>query len=145
MESHLKLAEQLSSSADEQLSSLFFTTLPMEVRGLIYTEFWRTSGLRQHITSSSRHSSHGAIVHSPCLIDETTPDERYAKYLLSASDSKERRDWQLHLKSDWTIHWRCGQNLHDRQGDLHDRRKPGHWISRPFLPVLLTCKRLSVF
>ena len=128
--SHLKLVEALSSSADEQTSALFFTMLPLEVRNLIYTEFWRTSGLRQHITSQSDSRSSRGIIHTPCLINPTTPDDRYANYVANKSRDVTSK-WQRRLKSDWTIHWLCEETRWDSRG---------RWS--PFLPVLLTCKRL---
>jgi len=133
IEAHEQLVSQLASTADEQLSSPFFTRLPLEVRNMIYAEFWRTSGLRQHVTTDPDAPSSAPIkfIHTPCLIRPEEPDVRYTNY--KASGGGPYGPWKQRLRSEWTIHWPCQEALERQQSSRT-------WS--PFLPVLSTCKRL---
>jgi hypothetical protein len=128
--------QQIAKSANPQLQSPFFTGLPSEIRILILGEMFRGGG---HIPG----------IH----IDQ------YGKYPCTLNtDQAARRDelldvlWEeqrLIRKSDVlfageqveelqvAMHWECAQPwvVAGRTG-----RKPVKWM--PFLPVLLTCKRL---
>jgi len=129
METHVQFVEQLSLAVDDQTSSLLFTKLPAEVRGLIYTEVWRTGGVRQHLRGVG-------VAFTPCLIDETTPDIRVARFK-AEKDGGVGSKWHRRLTSEWTMHWRC------KEVGLEARHLEARHL-QPFLPMLLTCKRLYV-
>ncbi|KAK7744305.1 hypothetical protein SLS62_010263 [Diatrype stigma] len=56
--------DALRATADLQLGSSFFGRLPLEIREIIYSEFWIVSGLKQHIF----RRDDGRLTHCPCLL-----------------------------------------------------------------------------
>jgi hypothetical protein len=143
METGRDLSSRLGASARAQEDALFFSMLPLEIRKLIYIEFWRLSALRQHVlmtgldsTPMRLGSSSANIVHrhSPCLIDEHESDTRYANFLATKDDPSEGIKWLRRLKSDWARHWSCQEARNKAQSSKQS------WT--PFINVFLTCKRL---
>ncbi|RYP04583.1 hypothetical protein DL765_010139 [Monosporascus sp. GIB2] len=61
----------LQATASLQLCSAFFGKLPLEVREMIYSEFWVVSGVNQHVFSHN-----GRLTHCPCLLVPGEEDER---------------------------------------------------------------------
>ncbi|KAK3352599.1 hypothetical protein B0T25DRAFT_567878 [Lasiosphaeria hispida] len=147
------------TTADPQCDSLFFS-LPPEIRKLIYVEFWRVSGLRQHIVSinpkdpvlprtqpipydSEPHPRDSDMhfegyipprvwAHVPCVTDPGKQDERYTKFTEAANGTQAKKVWASRLRSEWCGHWACEEPL------AAQLLLP----SATFLPVLLTSKRM---
>ncbi|KAK0715269.1 hypothetical protein B0H67DRAFT_645041 [Lasiosphaeris hirsuta] len=155
------------ATADPQSDSLFFS-LPPEIRRAIYAEFWRVSGLRQHIVSvndrdpvlprepaiphdSEPHPQDSDMyfrgyippriwAHVPCRTGPGEHDERYAKFN-AATHHREKREWASRLRSEWCGHWACEES---RAAQLLASGFPrlSHRPDLTFLPVLLTSKRM---
>lgn len=125
-------------TANTQEPSAFFSVLPLEIRQMIYVEFWRTVGLKQHILLSTGASS--AFTHSPCITDQRAPDVRYEQS--QDNDGQGTDVWERRLRSAWCAHWPC-EELNDPgvipSDDTAPPRGP-RWS--PFLPAMLTCKRM---
>lgn len=127
-------AEQLAETAQDQFQSDFFGKLPLEIRRQIYEELWRTTSEDQHIFHHQ-----GRLCRCACITDHDAEDERddivegfrQAKALTNATYFS---DPALHrqLSSSWTKHWKCEEHL-----DKHGANEPS-----PFLPALMTCKRM---
>jgi hypothetical protein len=126
-----------AATADPQVLSNFFSVLPLEVRQMIYIEFWRLSGLRQHIFAR-KNSPYKT--HAPCIIAQDQEDIRYDRF--RAAKGGEIAMWETRLKSDWCFHWECEEL--DKSTIKHSSNDPGGvretWS--PFLPSLLACKRM---
>ncbi|KAL8352908.1 hypothetical protein RB601_002973 [Gaeumannomyces tritici] len=73
-----KTSDELESRADPQLSALFFSRLPPEVRRLIYIEVFRafTDGSRRiHVSAEDNHC---AVSFAPCILDHSHPQQDQA-------------------------------------------------------------------
>ncbi len=130
-ESHAELAKEISRTADAQLSSTFFGKLPAELRIMIYIEFWRLSGLHQHVGIREYVGNDRAPSHMPCTVGAEYNDVRIEHF--QRADPAEADMWWRRLKSGWAVHWEC-EELAESGGV--------EWS--PFLSVLLACKRLFV-
>ncbi|KAK4109027.1 hypothetical protein N656DRAFT_847984 [Canariomyces notabilis] len=78
----------LSRTSNPQLTSLFFTRLPIEIRNLIYLEFWNLSSSRLHIHAEEVQLPRTVVPsvdprsrrlrwsHTRCIADPRAPDAR---------------------------------------------------------------------
>jgi hypothetical protein len=133
------LKSRLAATANPQLTASFFSMLPLEVRRMIYVEYWRSSlpHLKLHII---RDKSGRRFVHSPCYLpDQNGVDIRIASFnACSAAHQSDQDDsnpemlniWASRIQADWALHWKCESSWIKRA------RRP----RRSFLPVLLSCK-----
>ncbi|KAI1255563.1 hypothetical protein MGN70_002677 [Eutypa lata] len=128
------------ATADLQLSSFFFGRLPLEVREMIYTEFWIVSGVQQHVFSRDGH-----LTHCPCLLVDNRDNERndeftevWQKRRRSRTGSMVVDDdkWASRFSSTWNDHWKCEEEM---MSNIKEYR------CTLFLPALLTCKRMQVY
>lgn len=139
--------ERMADRADDQLDSAFFQRLPLEIRRMIYVEFWHLESpyLKLHIVNQSQITSRymeWRKSSSRCLVeDQNGPDDRFEQFKASMSrvttraDLERKRDWIRRIDSLWSLHWMC-EEVHNRS---LGRAEPG-WS--PFLPVLLTCRQM---
>ncbi|RYO74636.1 hypothetical protein DL764_010789 [Monosporascus ibericus] len=126
----------LQATASLQLTSAFFGNLPLEVREMIYSEFWVVSGLNQHVFSHD-----GLLTHCPCLLVPGQEDERNDEFEEVWQNRRRSRTgslvvddkWSARFSSTWNDHWRCEEEM------LSD---PTRRRGTLFLPALLTCKRM---
>ncbi|KAL2022884.1 hypothetical protein VTK56DRAFT_4415 [Thermocarpiscus australiensis] len=134
-------------TANPQLSSLFFTLLPAEIRNLIYLEFWRLSSLRLHIILTEPEDAQPdklAWGHLRCITDPNAKDLRFEKWCLNASD---KLAWTARLRSEFCLHWECEERS-PRWRPPPGWTVPELWLPRheptrsPFPDVLTTCKRM---
>lgn len=103
-------------SADPQLSSLFFTLLPAEIRNLIYHECWKNASTRQHIFTRESSDGEGGDkewVHVPCLIAPDAEDVRFARFRDTRPVSDENMLWGKRLRSEWCLHWSCEEQVEE--------------------------------
>lgn len=146
----------LRATANLQLGSSFFGRLPLEIREMIYSEFWIVSGLKQHIF---RHED-GRLTHCPCLLvdgkgddggdsdaadDEGKENNDFAEVWQNCRRSRTGSmvivddKWAPRFSSTWNDHWRCEEEMLLSSDALTQGGR--HTL---FLPALLTCKRMQV-
>ncbi|KAI1328488.1 hypothetical protein F5Y16DRAFT_369156 [Xylariaceae sp. FL0255] len=131
--------DAINAAAIDQQESPFFTTLPPEIRLMIYAECWRFSGLAQHwFNIPDRPGVQRAS--SPCVIDHNSP-EPYMDWIYDQDAAEKIQSW-VHLcqvllptQSPWRNHWMCRETA-----------KSNHWRQpvKIFLPVLLTCRKMYI-
>ncbi|KAK3389633.1 hypothetical protein B0H63DRAFT_464082 [Podospora didyma] len=183
----MSLYDRLAATANPQPLSPLFSTLPAEIRQLIYIEFWRLSGsdMRQHIFKRSTRPEiqdsegrwgdltppPGLWTHVACVTDPRKPDVRYSNFQAVSTAIEHRQEaalWASRLRSEWCIHWPCeeadpcrpsqvtrqsrrelvlggGTIAHFPANGSDDERYRQHSATAvwsPFLPVMLTCKRM---
>lgn len=125
-------AESLEHTADDQRQSLLLR-LPIEVRRRIYDAVWEEIGLTQHV-----YVKDGRYTHRACITDHDAPDERQAEIrkIYPAGESWFHDPvWSRRLLSSWVNHWRCEEAAVEAVSG-------GLPASTPFLPLLLSCKRV---
>ncbi len=126
------------ATANLQLGSSFFGKLPLEIREMVYSEFWIVSNPRQHIFSHKGH-----LAHYPCLLVAGKDDERIEEFNQLWRNRRRLRTgsmvvdekWASRFSSTWNDHWRCEEEM------LFDSSQNRRTL---FLSALLTCKRMSV-
>ncbi|RYO76130.1 hypothetical protein DL766_002748 [Monosporascus sp. MC13-8B] len=99
----------LKVTASLQLCSAFFGKLPLEVREMIYSEFWVVSGLNQHVFSHD-----GRLTHCPCLLVPGEEDERSNEFEEVWQNRRRSHTgslvvddkWASRFSSTWNDHWR---------------------------------------
>lgn len=139
-----------AAAADAQEPCAFFSTLPLEIRQMIYVEFWRGigsgAGLVQHVLTRvvppDALQPRGPLGHAPCISDHRALDERHEALKATAADSTDRLAWIRRVKTDWCMHWPC-EELDDPRivpADMAPPPRAPQWS--PFLPAMLTCKRM---
>ena len=119
-----------------QLVSPFFGRIPLEIRDMIYSELWTTSGPRQHVFSRN-----GRLAHCPCLLTEGKDDKKDDEFEEVWQNRRRSRTgsimvdekWASRFSSSWNDHWICEEEM------LSDAKRGSR---APFLPALLTCKRM---
>lgn len=131
--------DEIAATADSQPASLFLTTLPLEIRKMVYEELWRSSGLRQHIFHVKDDKKFSIC---RCVADPDAEDVRFDKFMDMLSD--EREVWNARLKTEWNIHWKCGEfNSHtDDQLVYRDVEPTQNEAPLALVPLSLACKRL---
>ncbi|KAF6826655.1 hypothetical protein CMUS01_09341 [Colletotrichum musicola] len=155
-------------SANPQTESAFINHLPREIREAIYLELWRSHGLHQHILYHG--DSNFQFCHWPCAIEFEVRDglqeeleELRARFGVPLGQDivPDRSDPKLpylrRLQSQWMNHWPCGELAYDKYGikavgkfttggNCWNKTAEGDgdtpWSS-PYIPMLLSCKRLS--
>lgn len=143
--------ERLAETTLPQDQSPFFNKLPGEVRTQIYSHMWRTGGYSGgvHIELGDAWGSSHSVWSYPCVVDAHCSAERNEK--LDQLWERHQQDVEsgARRKSDIMMldksfpklhavqHWECYEPK--RIEELTGRRLK-RWA--PFLPVLLTCKRL---
>lgn len=136
------LQSTFAATADGQVASAFFNVLPPEVRRMIYVEFWRLSGLKQHIL---RRSTDGSYARSSCLVaDQNAADGRFPRFQACSeppySNGLQSIDlWAKRIESDWAVHWECEELRETKLRGLK-RGTLQEPLWSPFMPALLTCK-----
>jgi len=130
--------EAFAATADVQEPSAFFSALPLEIRQMIYIEFWRLTGLKQHVFS--RIPITGLLTHSPCITDPRAPDPRHEESQNGVGEGS--AVWERRFRTGWCVHWACEEldrpEVVPSNAAATPRRRP--WS--PFLPVMQTCKRM---
>lgn len=139
---------------DDQHQSPFLSRLPPEIRNAIYLELWRTAGLSQHV-----------FWHEACAagfvfgVEDEREPQLEALWEAKGSPGTWLDDglWHGRLASHWYNHWGCEEELL-RQAGLDANRMPARMKAptaqldalrsvstvarKPYLPMLLSCKRL---
>ncbi|KAK1960017.1 hypothetical protein LY78DRAFT_685481 [Colletotrichum sublineola] len=115
----------------------YFSQLPLEIREMIYREFWAVAGVRRHVFLHECK-----ITYSPCITDHTAPDERQIGVAKAFEESGSNAEVQLHpewykrMASKWCNHWRCERLWEDvRDGNKIDAHK-----TQSYMSLLLSCK-----
>ncbi|KAK4144595.1 uncharacterized protein C8A04DRAFT_11351 [Dichotomopilus funicola] len=159
MATSMTTSPSLPHSADSQLSSLFFTHLPAEIRNLIYLEYWKLCSVRQHIfkyrlLDNDRESYTEAWAHVPCRADLEAPDTRFEELGQSVNGSPERELWGKRLRSEWCLHWMCEEDakaVGERMKEASESQQDGAPVvvqhshgpgNAGILTALLVCKRM---
>lgn len=146
----------LASSANPQSHSLLFTTLPAELRQLIYAAMWRTAG-HVHGIHIEHDRWEDRLTSEPCVLDyekswaaEGVNAELDAEFAARGVEKgrgeirvAKERWWEMEARATRT-HLQCGD---DR---VYGRRNAARFrtgadplaLWSPFLPVLLTCKKV---
>lgn len=160
-----KTSEELESRADPQLSALFFSRLPPEVRRLIYIEVFRvfTDGSRRIHVSTEDHLS--TVSFAPCILDHShpqqdQPDGGAPRGPLTMGNVNERNiliDANVHANGgrDPTYWWWWRWSLRLRWGDHMDcvsravrpppspgARPAAADATAPLRAMFLTCNRM---
>lgn len=108
-----------------QPQSVFFSTLPLEIRQNIYSHLWQATGSIQHVYKSSA-SPLAPLSHCPCIAnldaEDIREDELSRVLNTPAADpatlqdgvgpgSEEEREaiqnWRFRIVSSWCNHWKC--------------------------------------
>ncbi|RYP38247.1 hypothetical protein DL767_002632 [Monosporascus sp. MG133] len=127
----------LLATASLQLSSAFFGKPPLEVREMIYSEFWVVFGLNQHVFSHD-----GRLTHCPCVHVPGEEDWRNNEFEEAWQNRRRSRagslviddKWSSRISSTWNNRWR---------GEEEMVSDPARRRGTLFLPALLTCKRIA--
>lgn len=130
--------DAFAATADAQEPSAFFSALPLEIRQMIYVEFWRLTGLKQHVFS--RVPIAGRLTHSPCITDPRAPDARHEKSQNSGGESS--AVWERRFRTDWCVHWACEELDRPEVVPSNVAPTPRGPPWSPFLPAMQTCKRM---
>jgi hypothetical protein len=119
----------LSRTSNPQLTSLFFTRLPIEIRNLIYLEFWNLSSSRLHIHAEEVQLPRTVVPsvdprsrrlrwsHTRCIADPRAPDARIDGCSRARYGSDEHALWTARVRSECGFHWPC-QEARDRKEAL---------------------------
>ncbi|KAL8382002.1 hypothetical protein RB595_005999 [Gaeumannomyces hyphopodioides] len=154
-----KTSDELESRADPQLSALFFSRLPPEVRRLIYVEVFRvfTDGSRRiHVSTEDNVS---AVSFAPCILDHSHPQEDQAhggaaRSPLTTGNVNERSiliDANVHANGGrdsthwwwwrWSLRLRWGDHMDCVSRAVHPPPGPGARPA-PLRAMFLTCNRM---
>lgn len=135
----------LAASADRQHGSALFTSLPAEVRRVIYAFMWRTGG-HSHGIHVQSDSSTGNVGSFPCSLG----DEE--SWVMTGLDAEPNGRPGGLSGSEWSVLRDRAERTHDScdDDDVDGPRNTARWrtggdalaLWSPFLPVLLTCKRV---
>lgn len=138
----------LAASADPQHGSALFTTLLAEVRRVIYAFAWRTGG-HSHGIHVQFDSSTGYVRSFPCSLGH---EESWVSTALDAEPNEGLGRAVQFSGSEWRVLRNRAERTHDScdDDDVDGPRNAARWrtggdalaLWSPFLPVLLTCKRL---
>lgn len=135
----------LVSTCHHQLQSPFFR-LAFEVRERIYNALWDSTETTWHVFVRN-----GRLTHARCITGHDAPVD--ARHQLQITEDHPARDimypdsevrwceplWSRRLLSSWCNHWACEEAaLADSKPWWRFKRRP----RSPFLPVLLTCKKM---
>lgn len=164
---HVTGTEEMRDAADQQDLSIFFATLPLEMRRKIYHDVWRVylkprrmaasspgSDLRLHVYSTN--SANPRLVHTRCKrhsgdveekdssVAHAWPPETYHDAPSSGPPVWFWEAWVLRLH--WGRHWKCQRAVQEQWDPDAAASSGGLQLEKaPFLPLFLTCKRMSVF
>lgn len=138
--------EELESTTDEQLSSLFFTRLPPELRCMIYAQVWSDAAGNGRMHLDSGGSADAPLRHVPCIVGHVQLGGVNAT---GAQHPEQGMLWwtqnQL-LAVHWAAHAECA--MASRLRPIRDtialdpqleEEQPGQGS---FMPLFLTCKRV---
>ncbi|TLS27443.1 hypothetical protein PpBr36_04105 [Pyricularia pennisetigena] len=137
---------ELESTTDEQLSALFFTRLPPELRRMIYAQVWsHTAGNgRMHLDSGG--SADAPLRHVPCVVGHVQQGAVNAGGALQPEQGMLWWTQNQLLALHWAAHAECARasrlrpirdtSVPDPQ-DEEEKRGQG-----AFMPLFLTCKRM---
>lgn len=152
------------ASADPQDSSPLFTVLPLEVRELVYAYMFQTGG-HLHGIHMLQDGRGGPITTGPCSLHRgyfrtaAEVNDEMEALLAGASEEERERMMGLHAGTNskgeraWELVDGMGRtHLECHDDDVHGPRNAARFrtaehadplaLWSPFLPVLLTCKRL---
>lgn len=134
----------LADSADPQHGSALFTTLPAEIRRVIYAFAWRTGG-HTHGVHVQFNLATGYVESCPCALGHEE------SWVATGLDAVRGRGVQF-SGSEWRVLRDRAERRHDScdDDDVDGPRNAARWrtggdalaLWSPFLPVLLTCKRV---
>ncbi|TLD04093.1 hypothetical protein PgNI_11166 [Pyricularia grisea] len=138
--------EELESTTDEQLSSLFFTRLPPELRRMIYAQVWSDAAGNGRMHLDSGGIAEAPLRHVPCIVGHVQPGGVNAA---GTQHPEQGMLWwtqnQL-LALHWAAHAECARAR--RLRPIRDTSVPDPQLEgeQPeqgiFMPLFLTCKRM---